>query len=199
MIKSGTDFRQFSHISVRFGGESEAPVVESTLIDVTSKYAEDEDLKLELDKFTSTLLTMLLFNEHYLIAVYFNLGIIGEKLNDVLGVFSAPLDGRFSTVRTSESNLGNFICDIMVRSNGSLSFLYHALTPLIKKVAATDSDLAILNSGTLRSDRIHQPGPFTLRDLNNILPMLDPLVVLEVTGSLIVLGQRVFSSYLKYV
>lgn len=49
-------------------------------------------------------------------------------------------------------------------------------------MAATDSDLAILNSGTLRSDRIHPAGPFTLRDLNDILPMLDPLVVLEVTG-----------------
>ena len=51
-----------------------------------------------------------------------------------------------------------------------------------QQVAATDSDLALLNSGTLRSDRIHAPGPFTLRDLNNILPMLDPLIVVEITG-----------------
>jgi len=51
-----------------------------------------------------------------------------------------------------------------------------------QQVAATDSDLALLNSGTLRSDRIHAPGPFTLRDLNNILPMLNSLVVVEITG-----------------
>jgi hypothetical protein len=51
-----------------------------------------------------------------------------------------------------------------------------------QQVAATDSDLALLNSGTFRSDRVHAPGPFTLRDLNNILPMLDPLIVVEITG-----------------
>ena len=52
----------------------------------------------------------------------------------------------------------------------------------MRQIAATDSDLALLNSGTLRSDRIHPAGPFTLRDLNHILPMLDPLIVIEVTG-----------------
>ena len=51
-----------------------------------------------------------------------------------------------------------------------------------KQIAATDSDLALLNSGTLRSDRIHPTGPFTLRDLCSILPMLDPLIVLEISG-----------------
>ncbi len=51
------------------------------------------------------------------------------------------------------------------------------------QVAATESDLALLNSGTLRSDRIHPAGPFTLRDLNQILPMLDPLIVLEISGT----------------
>ena len=50
------------------------------------------------------------------------------------------------------------------------------------QIAATDSDLALLNAGTLRSDRIHPPGSFTLRDLNNILPMLDPLIVIEISG-----------------
>ena len=50
------------------------------------------------------------------------------------------------------------------------------------QVAATDSDLALLNSGTLRSDRIHPPGPFSLRDLHSILPMLDPLIVIEISG-----------------
>jgi len=50
------------------------------------------------------------------------------------------------------------------------------------QVAATDSDLALLNSGTLRSDRIHPPGPFTLRDLNAILPTPNSLIVIQITG-----------------
>lgn len=45
------------------------------------------------------------------------------------------------------------------------------------------ADAAILNSGTLRSDRIHPKGPFRLRDVLLILPMVDPVVVIEMTGN----------------
>lgn len=83
-------------------------------------------------------------------------------MEEELGTFSVDLDGRFSSIRTSETNLGNFICDILL--------------------AACNGDVTLLNSGTLRSDRIHPAGKFTMRDLTNILPMLDSLCVLEVTG-----------------
>ena len=53
-----------------------------------------------------------------------------------LGEFEVDLDGRFTSIRTSETNLGNFICDIMV--------------------AATNADLAVLNSGTFRSDAMQK-------------------------------------------
>lgn len=69
-------------------------------------------------------------------------------MDEVLGHFSVELDGRFSSIRTSETNLGNFVTDVML--------------------AATHSDLALLNSGTLRSDRVHPKGPFTMRDLVRI-------------------------------
>jgi 5'-nucleotidase len=59
------------------------------------------------------------------------------------------ITGRFASIRTQETNLGNFVCDIML--------------------ASTHSDCAILNSGTLRSDRIHQKGDFKLRDLVTIM------------------------------
>ena len=62
-----------------------------------------------------------------------------------------------------QTNLGTFICDIMV--------------------AATNADFALLNSGTLRSDMIHPAGPFFLKDLLLILPMIDPIVLLELTGN----------------
>lgn len=83
-------------------------------------------------------------------------------MEEPLGTFSVDLDGRFSSIRTSETNLGNFVCDIMM--------------------AATNADVAILNSGTLRSDRIHSAGEFKMRDLMTVLPMLDPLLVIEITG-----------------
>ena len=87
---------------------------------------------------------------------------MGEKMEESLGHFSVDLDGRFSSIRTSETNLGNFVCDIMM--------------------AATNADVAILNSGTLRSDQIHEAGDFKMRDLMTVLPMLDPLLVLEISG-----------------
>ncbi len=46
----------------------------------------------------------------------------GETLED--------LDGRFQTVRTRESNLGNFVCDVWRKAAGA--------------------DIAILNGGSLR-------------------------------------------------
>ena len=45
-----------------------------------------------------------------------------------LGEFDVDLDGRFSSIRTKETNLGNFVTDIMV--------------------AALNADFALLNSGT---------------------------------------------------
>lgn len=93
---------------------------------------------------------------------YYCPGIIESKMDEVLGTFSVPLDGRFECVRTQESNLGNWVCDVIL--------------------AATGADLVIINSGTLRSDRIHPAGEFTLRDLKTIIPMMDLIVLIEVSG-----------------
>ena len=37
----------------------------------------------------------------------FHLVILGQKMEEELGLMHVDLDGRFSTVRTKESNLGN--------------------------------------------------------------------------------------------
>lgn len=109
-------------------------------------------------------------------------------MDDVLGCFAVPLDGRFTSIRTSESNLGNwvifyFFC--MYKLNKYC--LRFQISCIVLKVcdivlAATGADLVILNSGTFRSDQVHPAGDFTLRDLVNIIPMRDPLVVLQVSG-----------------
>ena len=53
IIKSGTDFRQFSEITMRFSGEEEKPSISVRLMDVTSEYEEDAELKQILNGFTS--------------------------------------------------------------------------------------------------------------------------------------------------
>ena len=71
-------------------------------------------------------------------------------------------------------------------------------------VAALNADCALLNSGTLRSDQLHKAGEFSLRvratflfaahkmmtiivlqDLLAILPMMDDLILLDVSGEMI--------------
>ncbi|XP_071447888.1 mannosylglucosyl-3-phosphoglycerate phosphatase isoform X1 [Hetaerina americana] len=145
IVKSGTDFRQFSKITLTFpSGISTgkgAVDVKIEEINVTSQFEEDEQLLQQLEKYS---------------------GMVEGRMEEVLGTFSVELDGRFASIRSKETNLGNWVADVAL--------------------AATGADLVLLNSGTLRSDRIHPVGDFTLRDLMDLLPMMDPLVVLSVTG-----------------
>jgi len=45
-----------------------------------------------------------------------------------------------------------------------------------------DADVALLNAGTLRSDALHPIGSFKLKDLTAILPMIDLITVLDISG-----------------
>merc|ERR1740120_300462 len=65
-----------------------------------------------------------------------------------------------------ETNIGNFVTDVMLKG--------------------MKADLALLNSGTLRADAIIEAGPIRMRDLVNILPMLDELCLLQLTGEQVV-------------
>jgi len=47
---------------------------------------------------------------------------------------------------------------------------------------AMDADVALLNAGTLRSDTVHPVGSFKLKDLMAILPMIDLITVLKISG-----------------
>ncbi|XP_069355858.1 snake venom 5'-nucleotidase isoform X1 [Maniola hyperantus] len=143
IVKSGTDFRQFSKININFG--SDIARVEITDVDVNSSYAEDPVLKAKVDKYSA---------------------MIDGKMDEVLGKFCVPLEGRFSVVRRQECNLGNWVCDVLL--------------------AATGADLLLLNSGTFRSDQVHPAGDFTLRDLSTIIPMRDPIVVVEASGETVI-------------
>ncbi|RWS01134.1 trifunctional nucleotide phosphoesterase protein YfkN-like protein [Dinothrombium tinctorium] len=140
IVKSGTDFRQLSKITINlFGNKFDINVQE---VNITFKeFEENESLKELLSKYSV---------------------LIEEKMDIVLGHLNCDLEGRFSKVRTQETNLGNFVADIIL--------------------ACTHSDLAILNSGTLRSDRIHPKGIFKMRDLYSILPALSPLAIISATG-----------------
>ncbi|XP_078365023.1 uncharacterized protein LOC144649408 isoform X1 [Oculina patagonica] len=140
VIKSGTDFREFSCITVNFNKDNSF-TIDVQKVEITSDIPEDPEVKATVDKYV---------------------GVMNDMMEEVIGEVEVELDGRFSSIRTKETNLGNFVTDIIQN--------------------VTEVDCVILNSGTLRSDTIHHPGKFKMKDLSSILPMSDVLVVLELTG-----------------
>lgn len=88
------------------------------------------------------------------------------KLSKSVGYTMTPLDARFTVVRTAESNLANFVCDVM-------RFYY-------------STDCAVMAGGTMRGDTVYPPGEIKLGDLVNCFPFEDPVVVIRVSGASIV-------------
>ena len=76
-----------------------------------------------------------------------------NKLQKVVGYTAVPLDTRFETVRTKESNMGNFMSDLMR--------LYYG------------ADCAILVGGTIRGDTVYPPGVMRLKDIVDWCVSLD--------------------------
>lgn len=87
----------------------------------------------------------------------------GDLMKQAVGETAVPLDARGETLRRGESNLGNFAADA-VR-------------------AAMGADVALLNAGGFRSDRVLGPGPLDRHDLLALLPFQNPLVLLSIRGA----------------
>lgn len=87
---------------------------------------------------------------------------VGAAMDIVLTETAVDLDARFQSIRTKETDIGNIVADAM---------RLHL-----------KADLAVLNSGTLRADAIMEKGQIKMRDHVNLLPMLDELCLLELSG-----------------
>jgi len=121
VVKSGTDFREFSCITLSFTSDNKF-CLDVQRIEITSDIPEDPTVKLTVDKFV---------------------GLLNVMMEETIGELEVELDGRFSSMRTRETNLGNFVTDIILN--------------------VTEVDCVILNSGTLRSDCIQPPGTFKMK------------------------------------
>ena len=145
VLRSGTDFKQLSYIEARRKANGQ-PGWDFDIIrrDITRAIPEDRATVQLVDRLTSSL---------------------RHKLEKPIGYTAVPLDGRFTTVRTKESNLGNFVCDLMRH--------YY------------DADCALMAAGTVRGDQIYPPGVLLLKDLLNCFPFEDPVVVLRIKGQAI--------------
>ncbi|KAJ5374449.1 5'-Nucleotidase/apyrase [Penicillium concentricum] len=142
VMRSGTDFKQLSYIEA-FRKPDGLPGWDFNIMrrDIVRSIPEDPDTVALVGRLTSSL---------------------NAKLEKPIGFTVTPLDGRFSTVRQRESNLGNFVCDLM-------RFYYSA-------------DCAMMAGGTIRGDQIYPPGILKLKDLLNCFPFEDPVVLVRVRG-----------------
>lgn len=142
VLRSGSDFKQLSYIELR---RSTTPGrkwdVDIWRRDVVRALPEDQETLALVDNLTAKL---------------------KKTLEKPIGWTAAPLDSRFTTVRLKESNLGNFVCDIMRHHYGA--------------------DCALMAAGTIRGDQIYPPGPIRVKDVMNCFPFEDPVVVIKVSG-----------------
>jgi 2',3'-cyclic-nucleotide 2'-phosphodiesterase (5'-nucleotidase family) len=88
---------------------------------------------------------------------------LDRELDVVVGRTAVALEGRRGRLRAEETNLGDFIADAMRARAGA--------------------DVALINGGGIRSDRVIPPGPLTRRDLAAMSPFGNVVVTLELTGA----------------
>jgi 5'-nucleotidase/UDP-sugar diphosphatase len=90
---------------------------------------------------------------------------LGTELEKVVGNSRTPLDADTVRVRGAETNLGDLFADA-ARSDA-------------------DADLAIINAGSIRGDRVYPPGPLTRRMLAEMHPLGDFVCKIAVTGRIV--------------
>lgn len=88
---------------------------------------------------------------------------LDQALHAVIGRATVPLEARRARLRGEEANTGNFITDVMRARMGA--------------------DVALLNGGGVRTDRVLPEGPITKRDIVSMLPFINAVMKLEMTGS----------------
>ncbi|EGE04604.1 5'-nucleotidase [Trichophyton equinum CBS 127.97] len=90
---------------------------------------------------------------------------VARLVEKPLVMTAVPLEGRSRIVRSQESNLGNMLADVV-------RFFYN-------------TDIAFVNSGAIRCDRIIDPGthePLRIRDIIDISPFDNAFVIKRVSG-----------------
>ncbi len=143
VLRSGADFKQLSYLELRRAapGSGQKWDVDIWRRDMVRAVPEDTETLELVDQLTAKL---------------------KKSLEKPVGWTAAPLDARFTTVRLQESNLANFVCDIM-RHHYS-------------------ADCALMAAGTIRGDQVYPPGPIRIKDVTDCFPFEDPVVVIKVSG-----------------
>jgi 5'-nucleotidase len=88
---------------------------------------------------------------------------------DIIANSEVDLDGRRSSVRSQETNVGNLLADSLLSQANQLAASFGVAT----------SDVALLNGGGIRNDAIIPAGPLTELDTFSMAPFPNFVTVLE--------------------
>lgn len=88
---------------------------------------------------------------------------LNSRMEKALGYFENALDARKKTLRTREASLGNFVAD-------SLRWRF-------------GTDIALINGGTLRGDRIFPAGEVSEKLLAELMPFVNTVDIVTLTGA----------------
>lgn len=145
VLRSGTDFKNLSYIEVR--------------------RKLDDPTKWDFDIWRRDVISAVEEHEPTVELVQDLTSRLNQSLARPIGWTATPLDARFSTVRLRESNIGNFVCDVMRQHHRA--------------------DCTIMAAGTIRGDQIYPPGALRIKDITTCFPFEDPVVLLRVKGKAI--------------
>jgi len=148
ILNSGADFKSYTVVDVHGRSNvTNALETSSRRVDITSNDKPDVDVVQSIQQYKEA---------------------VDASMDIVVGRTKTTLDARFGEIRRRETNISNFLAELMTRGTGA--------------------DVAILNAGSIRADREVEGGELVMRDLCDLLPMADELMVIEVTAERILLA-----------
>ncbi|EGN96165.1 hypothetical protein SERLA73DRAFT_170577 [Serpula lacrymans var. lacrymans S7.3] len=161
VIKSGTDFRDLSEVTLKLQETPKGSVRRKVIGSIGGKrhltvpdIVPNENLKKIVDS---------------------QLSGVGDTLKVPVCITNVELDVRSQFIRVAESTVGNWIADS----------IRHAYDDALCMQGVRGSDGVLICAGTLRGDSVYPPGLLTLGNILEILPFEDPVVVLELDGEVI--------------
>ncbi|KAH7910160.1 Metallo-dependent phosphatase-like protein [Hygrophoropsis aurantiaca] len=161
VVKSGTDFRDLSEITLELEDTPIGSVRTKIIKRISGKRHSTTPGSPSSDKLRE-ILQKVLSN-------------VSKTLKAPVCITAVELDVRSEIIRTHESAAGNWFADI----------LRHVYDDALCLKSCSGSDGVFICAGTLRGDSVYHPGRLTLGNIMEILPFEDPVVVIELDGQAI--------------
>ncbi|KAH9853979.1 Metallo-dependent phosphatase [Lenzites betulinus] len=161
VVKSGTDFRDLSEITLELANTPEGSVRRKVIKTIKGKHYETKPGSRKSERVAKLLENLL--------------SSVSSALKAPVCKTEVELDLRSSIIRVQETAAANWFADV----------LRHAYDDAVCLQTGGGADGVFICAGTLRGDSIYGPGLVTLGDIMEILPFEDPIVVLELDGETI--------------